>query len=64
MPQMQSPGDIPDGGSQSLRKPLQREQKLMLLRAEAFGVRCLFTEMKKPADLVPEFGQCPEIIDR
>ena len=64
MTEVQSPGDVSDGGPQTFREAFQREQKLVLLRAKALRLRCLFTEMKKPADLISKFGQRPEIIGR
>lgn len=52
-------GDVPDGG---LIRCLYRQQKLMLLRLEAFAMRGIFAEAKEAADLVTELRESAVVL--
>ena len=57
-------GDAGDGGRVTLGQPLDRQQELMLLRLQAHRAGRLLAEREKLSDLMPPFGQSPEVVEQ
>jgi hypothetical protein len=62
VPDVQSLGDFADVGLHALRETFQCQQQLMLLRIKARIHGRLLAEMQKPANLIAEFREGPEIV--
>ena len=55
-------GQLSDGGCRAFGKPVQRQQKLMLLRLHPMFFGCRFAEMKELPDPPAEFREIPVLI--
>jgi len=54
---LQTPRELADSRTLSFGQPLDRQQKLMLLRLDAVGSRGVLAEAQKTAHLMAEFGK-------
>ena len=61
VPELQPLGKHSDRGRLSVTETLHLQQQQIVLRLDAGTPGGHFTEPEKPADVIPELGQCPVV---